>query len=182
MQLLLRLSFSNVAIGGVAANASSFFDMRRKYRNIKYVATWTIPIRKITMLIIHCAATRPKQAIGARDIDIWHKRRGWRGIGYHYVIRRDGKIEKGRPIGEVGAHATGFNQSSIGICLVGGIDDTGKPESNYTPAQWNALKELVSTLKAAYNIPSKNIIGHNQVSNKACPCFNVPAWVRENGL
>ena len=134
------------------------------------------------MLIIHCAATKPTQDIGVKEIDTWHRNKGWSEVGYHYVIRRNGKIEKGRPNGEIGAHATGFNQSSLGICLVGGINDTGKPESNYTPEQWRSLKELVRTLKVAYNIPTDNIIGHNQVSNKACPCFNVPAWVRENGL
>lgn len=139
-------------------------------------------MRKIDKIIIHCAATKPSMDIGVKEIDGWHKQRGWKGIGYHYVIRRDGRVEKGRNNAEVGAHATNHNQTSIGICLVGGIDNQGKPESNYTSAQWAALLDLVKTVKGAYNVRSENIIGHNQVAKKACPCFDVPKWVKENGI
>ncbi len=141
-------------------------------------------MRKIKEIIIHCAATKPTQDIGAETIRKWHMGppNNWKDIGYHYVIRRNGKIEKGRPNGEVGAHASGHNATSIGICLVGGIDAKGRPEANYTPEQWAALKDLVLTVKTAHNISSDKIIGHNQVSSKACPCFDVPKWVRENGV
>ncbi len=141
-------------------------------------------MRKIDTIIIHCAATKPTQDIGAETIRKWHMGppNNWKDIGYHYVIRRDGKIEKGRRNGEVGAHASGHNATSIGICLVGGIDAKGRPEANYTPEQWTALKDLVITVKTAHSISSDKIIGHNQVSSKACPCFDVPKWVRENGI
>lgn len=139
-------------------------------------------MRKIDKLIIHCAATKASMDIGAAEINKWHLQRGFKKIGYHYVIRRDGTIEKGRANAEIGAHATNHNKTSIGICLVGGIDASGKPEANYTPEQWKTLKELTVQIKTAYNIKSANIIGHNQVAKKACPCFDVPKWVRENGI
>lgn len=124
--------------------------------------------------------------IGAKEINLWHRQRGFfniasgLSIGYHYVIRRDGTVETGRPVSEAGAHAKGYNSTSIGICLVGGIDKQGRSEDNYTPEQWAALLELVVKLKKAYNIKLENIIGHNQVANKDCPCFNVPKWVKKH--
>ncbi len=139
-------------------------------------------MRVIDTIIIHCAATKPKQDIGAKEIDGWHRQRGFKKIGYHYVIRRDGTVEKGRDNAEVGAHATNHNARSIGICLVGGLDDAGKPANNFTPAQWDALLKLVREVKEAYGVKSEKIIGHNQVSNKACPCFRVPAWRVKAGL
>ena len=90
-------------------------------------------MRKVNLLVIHCAATKPNMDIGRDEIDSWHKARGWSGIGYHYVIRRDGRIESGRPVEQAGAHASGYNANSIGICLVGGINHNGKPEFQSTP-------------------------------------------------
>jgi N-acetylmuramoyl-L-alanine amidase len=75
----------------------------------------TIP-RKIDLLVVHCSATVATADIGAAVIRDWHKQRGFKDIGYHYVIRRDGKIERGRPEQQVGAHVQGFNAHSIGIC------------------------------------------------------------------
>ncbi len=133
-------------------------------------------------IIIHCAATRPSMDIGAREIDQWHRKEGWLGIGYQYVIRRDGTMETGRGLMEPGAHAGGYNTKSVGICLVGGVaeNDVNKPENNYTPAQWDALRTLVGTLK--HTFPGAKIIGHNQVAAKACPCFDVPAWVKQQNI
>lgn len=117
--------------------------------------------------------------IGAAEITRWHKAKGYFTIGYHFVIRRNGKIENGRPIEQPGAHAQGHNAESIGICLAGGIDENGKPQCNYTAAQWETLKNLTSNLTKAF--PNAKIIGHNQLSNKACPCFSVPKWLA-NGM
>lgn len=86
--------------------------------------------------VSHCAATKPDMDIGAAEITRWHKAKGYFTIGYHYVIRRNGKIENGRPIEQPGAHAQGHNAESIGICMAGGIDENGKPQCNYTAAQW----------------------------------------------
>lgn len=139
-------------------------------------------MRRIDKIVIHCAATKASMDIGRDEIDRWHKQRGWKGVGYHYVIRRDGTVESGRPIDQVGAHAVGHNTGSIGICLVGGIDDAGKPKDNFTAAQWKSLVHLVKGLKEAYNVKSEKIIGHNQVAKKACPCFSVPEWRKKVGM
>jgi predicted Zn-dependent peptidase len=129
-----------------------------------------------THIFVHCAATKPSMDIGVREIRLWHKRdNGWLDIGYHFVIRRDGTIENGRPQDVVGAHAKNYNSNSVSVCLVGGINDAGKPESNYTEAQWASLDEVVSNM--SYEYPNAVVLGHRDVdSGKACPCFDVKAW------
>lgn len=140
--------------------------------------------RKSTQFIVlHCSATRPQQDIGAKEIRQWHKAKGWVDIGYHFVIRRDGRVEKGRPVDAVGAHVAGFNSISLGICLVGGIGaDSWKPENNFTKAQWSALKQLVTEMRVKY--PTAKIVGHRDFPDvhKACPCFEAKAWAAENGF
>lgn len=143
----------------------------------------TFTKRKSTdWLVVHCAATRPSQDIGAKEIFGWHRKQGFIAIGYHYVIRRDGTLETGRPDDVVGAHAVGANHNGIGICLVGGVDEKLQPEDNFTPAQFITLKELLSTLKAKY--PTAKVIGHRDVpgTKKACPSFDAKAWARMNSL
>lgn len=135
--------------------------------------------REIDTIIIHCAATKPDMDIGAAEIERWHRARGFFGIGYHFIIRRNGKLEEGRPIEQAGAHASGHNAHSIGICMVGGINDKGKPENNFTDAQWETLKSLTTNLVHKYK--ALKIIGHNEVSNKACPSFSVSKWLG-NGM
>ena len=138
------------------------------------------------MIVIHCAATKPSMDIGKKEINLWHRQRGFfnipsgLSIGYHFVIRRDGTVEQGRPIDQPGAHAKGHNSHSIGICLVGGISAEGKPEANYTPVQWGSLIELVIKLAKTYHISLDHIIGHNEVAAKDCPCFSVREWIEDN--
>lgn len=132
-------------------------------------------MREIDTIIIHCAATKPNMDIGAKEIDGWHRAKGYFGIGYHYVIRRNGELELGRPLDKAGAHAKDHNATSIGICLVGGIDDNGKPDCNFTAEQWAELKRLVLDLKGRFG--DLHVIGHNDVAAKACPCFSVAAWL-----
>jgi len=132
-------------------------------------------VREIREIIIHCSATHPGRDIGAADIRGWHLSRGWKDIGYHYVIRRDGVIEKGRDIEQVGAHVEGHNQHSIGICMVGGVNRSNQPDANFTWRQWTTLHELVSVLKE--NHPEANVTGHRAyTSTKACPSFDAVAW------
>ena len=129
-------------------------------------------VRQITGIVIHCSATKEGKDFSAFDIHKWHKERGFNGIGYHFVIYRDGSIHKGRPIEQVGAHTTGQNAHSIGICLIGGCAADGKtPKDTRTEAQRAALIQLVSELKASY--PSATVHGHNEFAAKACPSFNV---------
>lgn len=128
-------------------------------------------MRKINLIIIHCTATLEGMDFKAKDIDKWHKQKGWKGIGYHYVIDLDGKIEKGRPEEEIGAHCVGKNKNSIGIVYVGGLNAKGQPCDTRTKEQKEALWELLRQLLVKY--PKATIHGHNEFSNKQCPCFNV---------
>ncbi|WP_337056748.1 peptidoglycan recognition protein family protein [Pseudomonas solani] len=127
-------------------------------------------------LVVHCAATKPTMDIGLREIRQWHRERGWLDIGYHYVIRRDGTVEVGRPQNVIGAHVEGHNSESLGICMAGGIDASGKPENNFTAAQFESLRALLDKLKADY--PSARIVGHRDLDpKKACPSFDVASWL-----
>ena len=134
-------------------------------------------------IVIHCSATRAIQDVGASDIRKWHRQKGWADIGYHYVIRRSGKVEPGRQADTVGAGVQGHNADSVHVCLVGGLnDETWKPEANYTPQQWESLTKLVGTLSKKY--PEARVLGHRDFPNvaKACPCFAAKTWAKKNGL
>ena len=128
-------------------------------------------MRRIDEIIIHCTATIEGKDFRAKDIDKWHKQRGWKGIGYHYVIDLDGTIEKGRPESEIGAHTVGHNRYSIGVVYVGGLDKNGKPKDTRTEEQKEALLEILRQLLSKY--PKATIHGHNEFAKKACPCFDV---------
>lgn len=127
-------------------------------------------MRIINDIIVHCSATKPKTDIGAKEIRRMHvNENGWADIGYHYVIRLNGFIEKGRSVYRAGAHCTGHNRHSIGVCYVGGLDQNGTPKDTRTEAQKRALRKLLTELAEHYHAP---IHGHNDYSNKACPCFD----------
>ena len=128
-------------------------------------------MRRIDEIIIHCTATIEGKDFRAKDIDKWHKQRGWKGIGYHYVVDLDGTIEKGRPESEIGAHTVGHNRYSIGVVHVGGLDKNGKPKDTRTEEQKEALLEILRQLLSKY--PKATIHGHNEFAKKACPCFDV---------
>lgn len=130
-----------------------------------------IKMRRIDEIIIHCTATIEGKNFKAKDIDKWHKQRGWKGIGYHYVIDLDGTIEKGRPENEIGAHTVGHNRYSIGVVYVGGLDKNGKPKDTRTEEQKESLLEILRQLLSKY--PKATIHGHNEFAKKACPCFDV---------
>ena len=137
------------------------------------------PLRNPDMIVVHCSATLPKPTLGARDINSWHAQKGWMGIGYHYVIRADGTIEMGREEQMRGAHAEQVNDRSIGICMIGGVDEKGKPANNFTPAQFDSLAVLIADIRARHSI--KEVIGHRDVPGvkKACPSFDVQVWLEE---
>jgi len=139
--------------------------------------------KKTDWIVIHCSATRPTQDIGAKEIRKWHKDKGWIDIGYHFVIRRNGVVEKGRPVDDIGAHVAGYNSNSVGVCLVGGIGENSfAPENNFTKAQWSALKALVADLVKRY--PNAKVQGHRDFPKvaKACPCFDAKPWAAANGF
>lgn len=134
--------------------------------------------RPIRRLFIHCSATKPSMdhvdAEWLRRIHV--DENGWDDIGYHYVIGRDGRIERGRDPQVAGAHARGHNHDSLAVCLAGGIDEAGRPDCNFTADQWGSLRALVVNLLASF--PDIQWIGgHRDVdSTKACPTFDVKAW------
>ena len=142
-------------------------------------------MRKINLIVVHCSATPEGRDVTAADINKMHIARGFKKIGYHYVVRLDGTVETGRKENEIGAHAKGYNANSIGVCYVGGLASDGKtPKDTRTPAQKSALKKLLHTLKQRY--PDARIVGHRDLSPdtnhngkvdkwewiKACPCFD----------
>ena len=128
-------------------------------------------MRVITMIIIHCSAVTPDQTSSAAQIDTWHRQRGFHlGIGYHYVIRRDGTIEPGRPEWMIGAHCVNHNAHSIGVCYEGGLDIRGQPADTRTEAQKAAMRELLEELHGRY--PKAVILGHHDLNpQKPCPCI-----------
>lgn len=138
------------------------------------------PRESIDAIFVHCSATKPTQNIGVREIRQWHKEQGWLDVGYHYIIKRDGTVEAGRDESAVGSHAKGYNHNSIGVCLVGGIDGSGKFEANFTPAQMSALRSLLVTLLAKYE--GSKLMAHHEVAPKACPSFDVRRWWYNNEL
>lgn len=128
--------------------------------------------RWITKIIVHCAATPEGKDFTVADIDRWHKAKGWKCIGYHFVIYRDGSVHEGRPIDMIGAHCKGFNSHSIGICYIGGCTADGKhAKDTRTPEQKRALRQLLEKLHSKY--PNASIHGHNEFANKACPCYSM---------
>lgn len=132
------------------------------------------------LIIVHCSATPAKMNVDAKEIDRWHRGKGWLKIGYHFVIKRDGTVQKGRELMEPGAHAKGYNHNSVGVCLVGGMDAANKqPENNFTDHQWTSLRLKLIELKEEF--PSARIIGHTEVEpGKACPSFSVQDWLIHN--
>lgn len=128
--------------------------------------------RWITKIIVHCAATPEGKDFTVADIDRWHKAKGWKCIGYHFVIYRDGSVHEGRPIDMIGAHCKGFNSHSIGICYIGGCTADGKhAKDTRTPEQKRALRQLLEKLHSKF--PNASIHGHNEFANKACPCYSM---------
>ena len=140
-------------------------------------------MRNINRLVVHCAYTKHDMDIGVSEIKEWHKARGFRTIGYHIVIRRDGSIEFGRPLEEKGAHAKGFNADSVGVCLVGGMSDSGGAEFNFTESQMKTLGRVIDGLQTIFEIPTDHIVGHRDLPHvhKECPCFDVEQWLDNRG-
>ena len=142
--------------------------------------------RKIKRIYVHCSATKNDHDFGAHDIDDWHMQRWGKksGCGYHYVVRLDGTVEKGRWSDNSGAQVAGDNANTIGICYIGGYDKHHKLCYNcQTDKQREAMNQLLATLARKYNLPISKVIGHNEHHgvNKACPCLNMSKVRREVG-
>jgi peptidoglycan hydrolase-like protein with peptidoglycan-binding domain len=152
-------------------------------RNIIHQGKARYPVAEI---VVHCSATRPDWMGNARladqvaEIRRWHiEDRGWRTIGYHWVIGRDGSILPGRAETEIGAGVEGHNRGVIHICLIGGAGsaETDSFTRNFTGRQDIALRGLMQGIAMRTGI--RRISGHNEWAAKACPGFNVPDWLKE---
>lgn len=144
--------------GIVGANTLSKLNLSVNKRNIKE-------------LIVHCSATPEGKDYSVDTIRQWHLQRGFSDIGYHYVVYRDGSIHIGRDESIIGAHCTGHNTNSIGICYIGGVATDGKtPKDTRTAEQKQSLVKLLKELKIKY--PQASIYGHRDFANKACPSFD----------
>lgn len=138
-------------------------------------------MRSINEIIIHCSASPAGRADTVDDIRRWHVKKGWKDIGYHYVIHIDGSVHKGRDEKTIGAHCKGHNAHSIGICYVGGLsEDCKKYEDTRTSEQSDSLSSMVKKLLKKY--PKSQVFGHNELEAKACPCFDVQKWLKEEGI
>jgi len=133
-------------------------------------------MRDLERIILHCAATPEGREVSVDTIRKWHtdpppQGNGWSDIGYHYVIHLDGLVEIGRPVSIQGAHTSGENEDSIGVCYVGGVDKDLVPKDTMTVQQEIAFVDLVKSLRLTFGYLSLH--GHNEYSSKACPSFSV---------
>ena len=136
-----------------------------------------MPHFPIKYIVLHYSATYPDQDYGVADIRKMHLARGFNDVGYHYVIRRSGAVEKGRTDATVGAHVSGHNTGSLGICCIGGIERATGPDvgvDNRTEAQKAATVKLVRELLAKH--PGAQVVGHRDLGATQCPGFDVRSW------
>lgn len=153
-------------------------------------------MREIDHIIVHCSATAADDDITSSDIDKWHRARGWFGNGYHFVITRDGRVEseitghRCRPLKKAGAHVgdcgRGWNARSIAVCLVGGVNNEGEAEDNFTEDQMQSLEIVLKMLQRV--VADCKIMGHRDLikqtnaSPKACPSFDVSKFLKDRDI
>ena len=127
----------------------------------------------VRYIVLHCSATRCDRSYTVAQLTRDHIARGFRTVGYHFYVRRDGTTTQHRELLEVGAHARPYNRCSIGVCYEGGLDADGKPADTRTPEQKERLRTLVEKLKGLF--PKAVVLGHRDLRGavpKACPCFD----------
>lgn len=133
-----------------------------------------------TEIILHCTASVEGVDYTIPAIHNYHLSKGWAGIGYNYVIDINGLVWEGRPEDCVGAHVSGHNSKSIGVCYVGGLDKNKKAKDTRNAKQLKSMVELCRYLHQKY--PKATFHGHYDFDNKACPCFNVKEWIESIDL
>lgn len=131
-------------------------------------------MRLITEIIVHSTATPKGLNPTAKDIDKWHRQRGFDCIGYHFVVLKSGEIQAGRAVEKIGAHCVGHNSCSIGIAYVGGLNESRQSSDTRTIKQKVALEGLIKMLLK--QIPTiRKISSHRDYCNTACPSFDATA-------
>jgi N-acetylmuramoyl-L-alanine amidase len=138
-------------------------------------------MRQINYIVIHCTATQPTATVEAIR-NYWRDIMKWKSPGYHYLIEESGKVNILQLIEKLANGVAGHNQNSIHVSYIGGIDKLGKPKDTRSIEQKEAMLKIVKELKIKF--PNAKILGHKdfQNVNKACPSFDVFAWVKENRL
>ena len=132
-------------------------------------------MRSINQIVVHYTATPHDREVTVKEIDQWHRARGFNKIGYHYVIYLDGSTHQGRKESEVGAHVLKHNQNSIGVCYVGGLKEGTKGGSNtMNAAQEASLVKILKDLTTRYS--GAVVLGHKDLSATQCPGFDVKKW------
>ena len=135
----------------------------------------------VKYIVLHCSATRCDKDYTEEMLLRDHLARKFRGIGYHFYIRKDGRRVQGRKLLEAGAHAIPYNRCSIGICYEGGLDENGKPCNTMTEKQYEELTDLLNILHQLF--PKARIVGHRDLPGtmpKECPCLDtreVFGWI-----
>lgn len=147
-------------------------------------------MRKINLIVVHCSATRMDKEYTPEQLVCDHLERGFACVGYHYYIRKNGKVVHFRHPNVAGAHALGYNQQSIGICYEGGLNEKGKAADTRTPEQKAMLEKILKELLMRF--PGCDICGHRDLSKdrngdgvispdewiKMCPCFDAKTEYR----
>lgn len=137
-------------------------------------------MRKITEIILHCSASPEGKDFRAADIDRWHRQKGWKCVGYNFIVDIDGTVEDGRPLYMTGAHTIGHNKNSIGICYIGGLEKDGKKaKDTRTPEQKKSMYLLVYQLLNQFELSIKDVHCHNEFAAKACPSFKIEQFRKE---
>ena len=135
-------------------------------------------MRKIKYIVVHCTATQPEAKI--EDIKrYWKENLGWRNPGYHYILERDGTVTQLLPEEEIANGVKGFNESSVHMSYIGGVDRKNNPCDNRSQAQVHAIFDLIVELTERY--PGAVVQGHRDFPGvaKACPSFDVKTWLKE---
>lgn len=146
--------------------------------------------------MIHCTATPEGRDLSRKDIERMHiKGRGWKRVGYADLIKLDGAIENLIPYNEddvvdsweISNGAKGYNSECRHVAYVGGCKNKKKRGMRYYPPKDTRTNKQIQAMmsyvqKTIKNHPNIEVIGHNQVANKACPSFNVPEWLKSIGI
>ena len=136
------------------------------YRGIFFPSGRLDTRRETTLAVLHHTGGTAGEDPDAEEIDAAHRWLGWAGIGYHFLIRRDGTVEAGRPAHAVGAHAEGSNYKSVGIALCGNFCEDAP-----TNAQMESCAMLLALLSASFGFEpdAEHIVGHRDLSATDCP-------------
>lgn len=135
------------------------------------------PRDETAYIVVHHSATKADHEATAEDIHRWHLARGWSGIGYNVVIERSGAVRIGRPVRTQGAHVKGHNHESVGLCMVGGLDDKGKVVDNFTPEQYLSLESVLILLREIF--PEAEVVKHKDLADTLCNAVNLKKTLGE---